>query len=444
MPGPLKFLRLLRDGPIESFTRDHFELPIVISKTVLGPIAYVSAPSALRRVLVENASNYRRAAFQQKILASCLGMGLLTAEDRQWRLQRRLSGSMFTPKVVASFGRAMAEAARGVVERWRAHPEGTEIDIANELACATIDILGTTLFSEGVGPDSARLHPALLRILDTAGRFDLLDALQAPRWLPRIGPLLARPSLALLTGTAEAMIAARYSRRASAAHSMPEDLITVLLDGRDHGSGRSLSRREIRDNIITFIAVGSETSANALTWALYLLSLDPEWRERVEAETDRELPELGHRDGRSQRLSVTRAVIEESMRLYPPVPITTRQAIASDRLLGHDIPPGSMIIVSPWLIHRHRLLWQEAELFDPARFLPGSRERIDRFSYLPFGAGPRACVGGAFAMQEMIILLATIVRNFRLALVPSHHPWPMNHVTLRPRGGLPMIIHRRR
>ena len=186
----------------------------MISKTVLGPIAYVSAPSALRRVLVENASNYRRAAFQQeKILASCLGMGLLTAEDRQCAAQRRLSGSMFTPKVVASFGRAMAEAARGVVERWRAHPEGTEIDIANELACATIDILGTTLFSEGVGPDSARLHPALLRILDTAGRFDLLDALQAPRWLPRIGPLLARPSLALLTGTAEAMIAARYSRQ---------------------------------------------------------------------------------------------------------------------------------------------------------------------------------------------------------------------------------------
>jgi cytochrome P450 len=183
-------------------------------------------------------------------------MGLLTAEDRQWRLQRRLSGSMFTPKVVASFGRAMAEAARCVVERWKAHPEGTEIGIANELACATIDILGTTLFSEGIGSDSTRLHPALLRILDTAGRFDLLDALHAPRWLPRIGRLLARPSLALLTRTAEAMIAARYSRRASAAHSMPEDLITVLLDGRDRESGRSLSSREIRDNIITFIAVG--------------------------------------------------------------------------------------------------------------------------------------------------------------------------------------------
>jgi cytochrome P450 len=442
-PGPLNFLRIVWNGPIESLTRAHYELPILIAKTILGPVAYVSEPAALRHVLIENTSNYTRAPLQREIFAASLGGGLLTAEGRQWRLQRRLIGPMFTPKIVGGFAGAMADGARSLVESWGTHRDKTRIDIAAELPRATVHILERTLFHDGLGRDPDKLHRALIHVFDTAGRLDPLDALRAPRWLPRIGRLRARSSLALFARTADAVVATRCQRLASAPNSVPRDLLTVLLARQDAETGSGLSISEVKDNIVTFIAAGSETTASALTWALFLLSLDPEWRERIEAETDRELPDGHYVEGSLERLLVTRAVIEESMRLYPPVPLTTRQAIGPDRLLGQQIAPGTMVIVAPWLIHRHRLLWEQPDAFDPSRFLPGARERIARFSYLPFGAGPRACIGGSFVMQEMIIILATIVRSFRLDVVPNHRTWPVNHVTLRPRGGLPMILHRR-
>ena len=443
MPGPLTFLRILQNGPIEGFTRTHFERPVVISKTILGSIAYVSTPAALRRILIENASNYHRATLQRGIFAASLGNGLLTAEDHQWRLQRRIIGPIFTPKMVAEFAQAMAEGARSLVDRWATYPDKSRIDIASELPRATVHILERTLFRDGLGPDRDKLHGALIHVLDTAGRLNLLDAFDAPRWLPRIGQLRARRSLKLFALTAEAIIAARCKCLSTTPDSVPNDLLTLLLQSRDPQTGAGLSTSEVKANIVTFIAVGSETAASALTWALFLLSLDPEWRERIEAEADREMPDGHYIDASLDRLVVTRAVIEESMRLYPPVPVTTRQAIGPDQLLGEEIAPGTMIIIAPWLINRHRLLWEEPDAFDPSRFLPGARERIDRFSYLPFGAGPRACIGGAFAMQEMTIILATIVRRFRLDVVPDHRTWPINHVTLRPRGGLPMVLHRR-
>ncbi len=442
-PGPLAFLRMLRNGPIESLTREHFERPLVVSRTVLGTVAYLSEPAAIRHVLIGNASNYRRAGFQRQIFATTLGRGLLTAEGREWRTQRRVIGPVFAPSMIDGFADAMIRAGRALAERWGSFRDPCTIDVASEIPRATIYILETTLFRDGLGDDRDQLHKTLMRILDTAGRLDPLDAIGAPDWMPRIGRLLARRPLALLGRTARAVVAERFRRLSRAPDVQPQDLVSVLLRQATGNTSR-LDADAIIDNIVTFIAVGSETAASALTWTLYLLALDPHWREMLEAEIDREWAKEEGLDRLIERLPVTRAVIEESMRLYPPVPITTREAIEADHLAGQRIEAGTMIIVAPWLIHRHRLLWQEPDYFEPSRFLPGARERIDRFAYLPFGAGPRACIGASFAMQEMILVLASIVRRFRLDLAPNHRVWPMNHVTLRPRGGLPMILRRRR
>ena len=198
----------------------------------------------------------------------------------------------------------------------------------------------------------------------------------------------------------------------------------------------------MRSNILTFIAAGHETTANTLSWALFLLSQSRAWRERVEAEVDREL--TGSTEaGVADRLIETRAVIEETIRLYPPIAAISRVALADDDLNGEPVRPGSLIVISPYVLHRHRLLWDRPDAFDPRRFLGSAHATIDRFAYLPFGAGPRKCIGSTFALQEATLVLASIVRHFSFQLKPGHAVWPSLRVTLRPANGLPMIVSRR-
>jgi len=442
-PRGLSFLLAMRRSPIEGLTQAHFEEPIVRTETIVGTIVVVSSPAALRHVLVENAGNYRRERLQRQILSTGLGIGLLAAEGDQWRLQRRIIGPAFNPKLVARHASEMAAAAGALVERWRGLPDGGRIDVSMEMSKPTIDIVRRTLLGDGLDEHADEVHPALVHYHNTVGRLDPLDVVEAPRWIPRVNRWRARRSIALFRRMSDAAVEAARRRLADIRRPVGDDLLAAMLTTSDSKTGRMLSNEEVKDNVATFVAVGSETSASALTWALYLLSLDPEWRERVEAEADRALPNRTYVDGSLDRLVATRAVIEEALRLYPPVPVTTRQAIARDRLEGEEIAPGTIVIIAPWVLHRHRGLWEAPDLFDPSRFLPGARDAIDRFAYLPFGIGPRVCVGASFAMQELIILLATIVRTFRLDLAPGHKVWPLHRVTLRPKGGLPMILRRR-
>jgi cytochrome P450 len=216
------------------------------------------------------------------------------------------------------------------------------------------------------------------------------------------------------------------------------DLLTLLLQAKDAQTGERLSEVEVRSNVLTFIAAGHETTANCVTWALFLLSQSPEWRERVRIEADCELD--GEVDGIADRLVETRAVLDEANRLYPPITAISRAASAPDELAGQPIRRGTLIVIAPYVLHRHRLLWPEPDCFDPTRFRGGEREKISRFAYLPFGAGPRVCIGSTFAMQEASIVLATLVRHFRLELEAGHNVWPVQRVSLRPKGGLPMTV----
>jgi cytochrome P450 len=215
------------------------------------------------------------------------------------------------------------------------------------------------------------------------------------------------------------------------------------MSATDPETGEGLGESEIRANILTFIGAGHETTANAMTWAMYLLATHPEWRARAEHEVDAAWPEGGALAD-PEKLPILRAIIDETLRLYPPAASLTRDAIGADRLLGHRIKPGTRMVVSPWLVQRHKKLWTDPGLFDPSRFLPGQREQIERFAYLPFGAGPRICIGAGFAIQEATIVLASVLRHFRFDAAPGHVVEPVQRVTLRPKGGMPMILRRRR
>ncbi len=218
-------------------------------------------------------------------------------------------------------------------------------------------------------------------------------------------------------------------------------MLGIMLAARDPETGKGLSEAELKGNVLTFIFAGQETTSTALTWALYLLSQSPEWAARITAESERAL--AGPREGLIERLPESRAVLDEAMRLYPPIVGITRTANRQDQLAGCTIARGTMVVVSPYVLHRHRLLWDDPDLFDPGRFLDGAGRKIDRYAYLPFGIGPRMCIGAGFALQEATLVLATIMKNFRLALAPGQSVWPQQRFTLRPRDPLMMAVTKR-
>ncbi len=441
--GPIGLLQALRRNPLEMWTREHFEEPIVVREATLGRRAIVSDPDAIRRIFVENVGNYRKDPLQRRVLAPGLGDGLLTAEGSSWRQQRRALASLFTPRSVAGFLPAMADAAQALVERWQRHRDGRVLEVSAEMGRVTLDILERTLFSEGLEGDPRDFTKNLTRYFDTFGRIDPLDILGAPAWIPRLGRIRGRPTLAYFEATVDKIVAARRARIERDPADVPGDLLTLLMQAEDPETGEGLGEAQIRANVVTFIGAGHETTANALTWSLFLLAGEPEIRATIEAEAERELGRGPVTLEIAERLVKTRAVIEEAMRLYPPVAILSREAIEADDLAGERIRAGTIVVVAPWVLHRHRRLWQDPEVFAPWRFLPENRGNIHRFAYLPFGAGPRVCIGAQFALHEAAIVLAHIVRAYRLDLLPGERVAPVQRVTLRPSGGLRLRLRSR-
>ena len=444
--GPVRLLLALRANPVGAWTSVHYEDFFVQGRSLLGDLCVVSDPAAIRRIFVDNAANYRKDALQLRLLAPGLGNGLLTANGEDWRALRRALAPLFTPRRVAEFMPAMRDSADWLTARWTGLRDRRRIDLSSEMSRVTLDVLERTLFPGGLSGDPGDIARALTSYFETIGRLDPLDVLNLPKWIPRFGKKRGGGALEAFGRGVDEMIEKRRreldARGAPLPHERP-DLLTLLLQARDPETGGGLSHADIRANVVTFIGAGHETTANALTWSLFLLAHHPDWRARAEAEVDADFATGEITEEGLRKLVIVRAVLEESLRLYPPAASLSREAIGPDDLCGRRIKSGATVVVSPWLVHRHRRLWRDPELFDPSRFLPGAREAIDRFAYLPFGAGPRGCIGQGFAMQEALVLLATILKRFRLDCAPGHEPMPVQRVTLRPRGGMPMLISAR-
>ena len=454
--GLFEFLKAARTNPITTWMEDHFTAPVVAGDGAMGRITVVSDPALIRYLLVENVANYRKDDLQRRVLAPGLGNGLLSAEGDAWRLQRRTLAPIFSARTVQGFSHAMNEAgaklARRLVRR-----DGARVDVALEMTRVTLDVLERTIFTQGLPGDPDALGRAITRFLEAVGPIDPLDVFGVPNFVPRIGRLRARPAARYFAEVVEDLIARRKALVARG--GAPQDLLTLLLAAQDPETGQGLTDMEVQANIVTFIAAGHETTANALTWALYCLSQDGAARARLEAEVDA----AGAGDFAVEHLPFAKAVMEEAMRLFPPVPFLSRQAsgvdadrrqaaeaAVQDALVTYDsadgikVPRGSMVLVAPYVLHRHRTLWDDPDAFVPERFLGENRDAIPRFAYLPFGAGPRVCIGQSFSLQEAVIVLAHIVRAVRFRLPDEHPPvTPLHRVTLRPEHGLRMDATRR-
>jgi cytochrome P450 len=439
--GPIALLRVLASNPLEAWTAAHFEEPIVTTGLSIGRVAVVNEPAAIRRVLITNTENYQKDWLQRRVLSAALANGLLTVESDQWKLQRRALAPLFSRKTVLFFSAAMIEAAETLIDRL-CQREGQIVDFSDESTRTTVDVLERTIFSDGFGRDPNEVRAAMSAYFDTVGRIDPFDILGLPSVVPRPTRMKLKPTLRFFEKTVDDIIAMRQLRLAADPRNAPRDILMLLLEARDPETGAALSDNEIRANILTFIAAGQETIANCITWTLYLLSHSREWRERVRAEADQQFD--GSLDGLADRLPVTRAVIDETNRLYPPITAISRIALGPDELAGEPIKPGTMIVIAPYVLHRHRALWAKPNRFDPSRFLGDQRTRIDRFAYLPFGIGPRICIGATFAIQEASIMVAALMRHFTFEMASGCIPWPVQKVTLRPKDGLRMIVRRRR
>lgn len=439
--GVVALLRALQKNPLECWSEEHFEESIITATRALGHVLVINDPHAIRHVLLDNAANYHKHIFQQRVCSSGLADGLLSAEGDRWRVQRRTVAPLFSRRTVGSFGPAMLRAADALVARWYGLAEGTTIDVVPEMGRLALEVLEQTVFSDGFGCQAEKLRAAMATYFDTIGQIEPLDVFGVPDFIPRPSRVRVRSTLRFFDAAIDHLIASRQRQLSEDPDRAPRDILTLLLEALDPETGQAMTEAEVRSNILTFIAAGYDTTSNCLSWSLFLLSQSPEWRDRVAAEACEEAGALA--SGRADRLVVTRAVIEEALRLYPPIAATTRMAIGPDSLGDVPVKPGSMLVIAPYVLHRHRRLWDRPDFFDPSRFLGEARTKIDRFAYLPFGTGLRTCIGAAFALQETTLILATIMRHFVLEVAPGHTVWPLLRVTLRPAGGLPMLVRRR-
>jgi cytochrome P450 len=434
-----QLLLALRRNPLTIWRRAHFEEWSLSGPGMFGYGVFLANPAAIRHVLVENVANYRKDDLQLKVLSPGLGDGLLTAEGDAWKRARRTVAPLFTPRRVAELAKSMKPPVDAQVARLQRRRPGHVLDVSQVMTTLTFDVLAETLFSNVITGGAEAFGTALSRYFETQGQIDPLDILSAPSWLPRIGRIRAQPSINFFERTVREIVASRTNLMANG-ETPPPDLLSALIAARDPENGNGLSEVEVGANIVTFIGAGHETTANVLTWSLYLLSRAPHIREEVEREADAVGDDVVAASLEGDRLAMTRAVIEEAMRLYPPVATLTRSAIDDDVAAGVAIPKGALVVIPPYVIHRHRKLWQQPNHFKPERFLPGARGSIDRFAFLPFGAGPRICVGLQFAMVEAVIALATLTRSLRFSYAGATEPEPMQRITLRPRDGMPMTV----
>jgi cytochrome P450 len=438
--GPLsfrQFLRLVRDNTLATFPPEAFDEDIIAGRLLWRRRFIINEPGAIRHVLLDNAANYRKSELTRRLLEPGLGRGLLTSEGETWRRHRRIMAPAFDRRSIESYAPVITAVAGDLLAQWDAVPEASEVDVGAAMMRTTLHIISRAMFSANSDEIVDIVEQGVGRY-QTAVRPNLLDLLAFPTWFTRL--VSFRRSAAGAFYEFDKTVDRLIESRAHGSSGQPTDLLARLVAARDAETGGAMTAKEVRDEVVTIFMAGHETTAQALTWTWYLLSLHP----AVEARLHRELSEI--LDGRTPRyediakLHYTRMVIEEAMRLYPPAHTMAREPIAPDTILGHRIPAGSIVLIAPWLLHRKASLWAEPHRFNPDRFV----REPPRYSYIPFGAGQRICIGAGFAITEAILILAMIAQRCRLHLKRGHPIEPQGLITLRPRYGMPMSIERRR
>lgn len=426
--GILRSLREARKNVLSIIPKIATTQPMVSGKT--GKRWHmVMDPSAIERMLLERLDDYPKSDVTKNLLRPAIGESLFIAQGVEWRWQRRTAAPVFSHRNVTNLGPVMTAAAERCIARIE-KSTAPSLNMADEMVRATFEVISDVTFSGGDAFDRDAVHSAIDAYIAEAGKISLFDVLGLPDWVPRPNRLISSSAMRQTKAIADQAIDARR-------HQPREtglDLLDLLLAGEDPKSQRKMDTGELRDNLLTFIVAGHETTALTLSWALYLCAFDQDIQEQARTQAK---AVLGDRIATAEdvaQLPFIRQIVDETLRLYPPAGIISRTALSHDTLCDRDIQPKDTVMIPIYALHRNHLIWDNPDQFDPTRF--ANRRSIPRYGYLPFGDGPRICIGASFALQEAVIILASLLAKFKFTPVTGRDPKPVMILTLRPEGGV--------
>ena len=423
----LEIALVARRNVLEIIPALSYRQPIV-SGEMLMRWHMLSDPGGLKRVMLDNLANYPKSEIMRRMLRPAIGNSLFNADGADWKWQRQAVAPVFTHRNVVALAPAMTATAERACRRLEASGRA---ELVSDMLTATFEVICDVALSGREHFDGATFSKAITRYFETAGRASLLDFLGVPEWFPRPGELLAAGSV----HTMHDMVAAAIEARRGQAPGGTDDLLNHMLAARDPETGQRMSKEELVNNMQFFIVAGHETTALALSWTLYLLAHSLEWQDRVRAEVTRRLQGRAAHADDLEAMPLVEQVLEEAMRLYPPVGLLARTALAEDELCGRQVLPNDIVFLPIWALHRHEMWWQRPGKFDPGRFDVENRGKMNKYQYLPFGAGPRVCVGADFAMMQARIILATLIQRFHFTPA-TPGPRPVMMMTVRPEPGV--------
>jgi cytochrome P450 len=417
-------MRTMRESVLATWGQRAYEEDFIQGRFFGRSSFILNAPDAIRHVLVDNYENYTRTPAGLRVLRPILGEGLLIAEGRAWKHQRRTLAPAFTPRAVTTLVPHMLAATDDTIVKLKAASHAP-VDLREAMQRMTLEIAGRTMFSFGMDRHGASLRDFVMEYGARLARPHFLDLLLPLNW-----PSPQDFSRARFRKRWTAFIAMLMAERRTAGKNEgapPNDLFDLMGAARDPETGEAFTDEQLGDQVATMILAGHETTATALFWSLYLLSLDPATQEQVAAEVQGTTVN-GALD--LERLKFTRAVVDETMRLYPPAFLIARAAAGPDTIAGMPVRKNDIILIAPWLLHRHEKLWRDPNAFVPSRFMTGTPP--DRFAYLPFGVGARVCIGAHFALVEATLALAKMIGAFRVSLLDKEPVMPLGVVTTQP------------
>jgi cytochrome P450 len=418
-------LAAMRESAIGSWGQRAYEEDIIKGRFFWRSSFILNTPDAIRHVLVDNYENYTRTSAGIRVLRPMLGEGLLIAEGRAWKHQRRTLAPAFTPRAVAPLVPHMIAVTDETIAKLQA-VSGAPVDLREAMQRMTLEIAGRTMFSFGMDRHGATLRDFVMEYGGRLARPHLLDMVLPLSWPSPQDLSRARFRKRWTKFVGQLMAERRAAGKKEGAPA--RDLFDLMDAARDPETGEAFTDEQLGDQVATMILAGHETTATALFWSFYLLALDPANQEQLAAEV-REASADGALD--LERLKFTRAVVDETMRLYPPAFLIARAAAAPDMIAGMPVRKNDVVLIAPWLLHRHEKLWRDPNAFIPQRFMPPAPPP-DRFAYLPFGVGARICVGAHFALVEATLALAKIIGAYRVTLLDQEPVMPVGVVTTQP------------
>ena len=434
--GPFSVFARLLKNPLRILPAAAYEEGIVWAARAGRMVCWITDPALIKTVLLDKRDVFERTSVTQRLLGPLLGNGVLTADGADWKWQRQTAAPVFRHHDLLSFVPLIAEAAERLLSAWRRGEDGATRNIDPDMTLVTFDVISHTLLPGGESHVGPLIGGANIDFQKPLGWQMAYANFRIPAWMPHPGWLKMHQARRELRAAVASLVAERRAKPTG-----KDDLLQRLANAKNPETGAHMPEELLIDNLLTFFMAGHETTAKALTWTLYLLARAPHWGERIAEEVRQVAGDGPLQPEHIDKLVITTQVLKESMRLYPPAPMMSRQARVDGELAGVPIKAGTQIIIPIYAIQRHRRYWTNPDHFEPGRFAPELEAQIPRYHYMPFGAGPRICIGMAFALIEGIAILASLVRAARFTVASGSEPEPISRVTLRPAGGMPLAVH---